>query len=80
MDYLQLINSVPSSTSTAYDMTSLMILDIFNTTTLLGGNSVLLDINKSLPALLLDFSERYKALLWPARTISLAWYVSIVFG
>ena len=81
MYYFQLMKSAPSSASAADDMTALMILAIVNTATLLGGNSVLFDMKKYPPDLLLGFvSERYEASLWPARTISLAWYVSIESG
>ena len=81
MASLQLMNSSPSSASAADDMTSLTILDIVNTATLLVGKSVLLDIKKFPLALLLDFvSERYKASLCPARTISLTWYVMMDYG
>ena len=60
MASLQLMKSAPSSASAADDMTALMILAIFSTDTLLGGNAVLFDINKLPPALLLDFlSEIY---------------------
>ena len=73
---LQLGNSAPGSASVADEMTSLIILAIVNTAPLLGENYMLFDINKFPPALLLAFvSERYKALMWPVRTISLAWYV-----
>ena len=30
--------------------------------------------------LVISFLERYEALLWPAGTISLAWYVTLVSG
>ena len=52
---LKLIRSALSSASSAYDMTALMILEIVNTSPLLGGNAMLLDINKCPPDLLLDF-------------------------
>ena len=50
---LQLMNRATSSAYDADDMTALIILAIFNTAPLLGGNSVLLDINKFPPALLI---------------------------
>ena len=60
MVYLQLMNSAPSSASAADDMTALMILAIANTYPLLGGNAVLLDINKFPPDMLQAFVlERY---------------------
>ena len=81
MVYLQLMNSAPSSASAADDMTALMILAIANTYPLLGGNAVLLDINKFPPDMLQAFvSERYEAFLWPTKTISLAWYVRTASG
>ena len=52
MASLQLMNSYPRSASADYYMTALMILAIFNTAPLLGGNAVLLDIKKFPPALL----------------------------
>ena len=77
---LQLMNNSPSLASTADDMTALMILVIANTAPLLLGNYVVLDIKKCPPALLLAFfSERYKVLLWPDRTISLAWYMMMSY-
>jgi hypothetical protein len=46
-----------------------------------GGLAVLLDMKKCPPARLRAFdSERYDALLCPARTMSLAWYVTIASG
>ena len=81
MDYLQLTKGAPGSASADDDMTALMILAIVNTDPLLGGNAVLFDMKKYPPALLLDFvSEMYKASLCPARSMSLAWYVSIASG
>ena len=81
MDSLQFMNSDPSSASADDDITALMILEIVNTSPLLGGNAVLLDINKFPPALLQAFVvESYKASLWPTRTISLDWYVMTAFG
>ena len=81
MDYLQLIKSDPSSTSSDDDMTTLMILAMVNTAPLLGGNAVLFDMKEFPPALILDFcSESYETLLWPARTMSLVWYVIIALG
>ena len=53
LDYLQLVKSAPSSASDADDMNALMILEIFNTAPLLGGNAVLLDIKKFIPALIM---------------------------
>ena len=38
MAYLQFMNSAPSSASSANDMTALMILEIVNTSPLLGGD------------------------------------------
>ena len=55
MASLQLMKISPSSASTADDMTALMILAIFNTAPLLGGNAMLSDRKKFPPALLLDF-------------------------
>ena len=81
MASLQLMNSATSSASVADDMNALMILTIDNTSTLLGGNTVLFDIKKFPPARFLDlFSERWEASLWSARTISLAWYVIMEYG
>ena len=78
---LKLMKSAPSSASAADDMTTLMILAIVNTDPLLGGNSVLFDIKKCSPDLLMDFvSDKYEALLWLARTMSLAWYASMASG
>ena len=81
MSSLQLINSVPSSASTADEMTALMVLAIVNTNPLLGRNSVSLDIKKFPPDLLLYiFWEKYNAFLWPTRTISPACYVIMSYG
>ena len=81
MDSFQLIDSAPISASTADYVTALMILAIVNTAPLLGGNSVLLYINKFPHDLLLYFvSEMYKLSLWPTSTISLAWYVIMASG
>ena len=81
MTSLQFRNSDPSSASTADDMKVLIILEIMNTDPLLGGNAVLLDINKCTPALRQAFVlERYEASLWPASTISLALYAMISSG
>ena len=81
MACLQFMNSDISSASAADDMMALTILEILNTTPLLGGNAVLLDIKKCLPALIQAYvSERYEAYLWPARNISLAWYVMTEYG
>ena len=81
MASLQFMNSAPSSSSAANDMTALTILEIMNTALLLGWNLVLLDINKCPSALLQDFVlERYNASMWPARTISLDWYVRKASG
>ena len=78
---LQLMNSAPSSASSADYMNALMIFAIVNNAPLLGGKVVLFGINKSPPARLLVFvSERYEASLWPARTISLACYVIMASG
>ena len=75
------MKSAHSSASAADDMTALMNLVIVNTAPLLGGDAVLFDMKKLPPALLLGFvSERYEALLWPARNISLVWYVSMTYG
>ena len=64
------MNSDPSSASAADDMTALIILVIVKNDPLLGGNYVLLDINKRPPTLLLDLVlERYEALLWTTGTI-----------
>ena len=74
MDSLQFMNSDPSSASADDDITALMILEIVNTSPLLGGNAVLLDINKCPPTMLREFVlERYEASLWPASTMLLAW-------
>ena len=76
MASLQFMNSAPISDSTAYDIKALIILEIVNTAQLLGENVGLLDINKCPPAMLRAFVlEKYEVSLWPARTISLAWYV-----
>ena len=81
MDSLQFMNSAPNSASTGDDMTALMILEIVNTAPLLGGNVVLLDINKFPHALLWAFVlERYEVLMWPAWIISLDWYVRKASG
>ena len=81
IDSLLLMNSDPSSVSAADDMTNLIVLEVVNTASLLGGNSVLLGIKKCPLAMLLAFIlERYEALLWPARTISLVWYVMLGYG
>ena len=81
MASLPLMKSAPSSSSGAYDMTTLMILALVNTAPLLGGNAVLFDMRKCPPDFLLDiFSERYEASLWTAMTMSLAWYVSMASG
>ena len=81
MASFQLMKISPSSASAADDMTALMILSIVNNAPFLGGNAVLLDINKCPPDLLLDFvSERYEALLWPPRTFSIAWYAMTAYG
>ena len=62
MASLQLMKSAPSSPYAADDMTVLMILDIVNTDQLFGGNTVLFDMKKCPPDLLLYFvSERYEA-------------------
>ena len=62
IDSLKLMNSAPSLASAADDMTALIILTIFNTAPLFGGNYVLFYINNPPPALLLAFvSERYEA-------------------
>ena len=75
------MKSNPSSASDSDYMTALMILAIFNTDPLLVGNAVLFDMNKFPPVLLLIFvSERYKVLMWPSRTMLLAWYVSMASG
>ena len=75
------MNLAPSSSYAADDMTDFIIFVIFSTAPLLGGNSVFLDINKCPPDLLIYFvSERCEALLCPARTISLAWYVIMASG
>ena len=58
MTSLQLMKSAPSSAFDVDDMTALMILDIFNTATLLGGNAVLFDMKKFPRALLLVFTQR----------------------
>ena len=81
MASLQFMNSAPSSASAVDYTTALMILKTVNTAPLLGGNVVLLDINKCPPALLQAFVlERYEVLMWPSRTISLAWYVRTASG
>ena len=54
MAYLQFMNSAPSSASAADEMAVLIILATVNTDPLLGGNSVLLDIKKCLPDMILD--------------------------
>ena len=58
-----------------------MICGMVKTAPLLGGVSTLLGIKKFLLALLLALlSDRYKALLCPASTILLAWYVTTASG
>ena len=64
MASLQLMKSAPSSASNADEITALMILAIVNTAPLLGGNTLLFDMKKCPPDLLLDFVlERYEASL-----------------
>ena len=75
------MDSATSLASGTDDMTDLIILAIVRTAPFLGGKSVLLEIKKLPSALPLDFvSERYEASMWPARTISLAWYVMMAYG
>ena len=52
---LKFINSDTSSALDDDYMTALVILSIFNTAPLLGGNALLLDVNKCPPSLILDF-------------------------
>ena len=81
MASLKLMNSAPSSASNADGMTALMILAIVKNFPLLGGNAMLLEINQCPPALLQALVlERYEASMWPARIISLAWYVMTESG
>ncbi len=71
----------PHLSLAAEDMTVLIICAIVRMAPLFGGLAVLLDMKKCLPALLRAFDlERYNALLCPARTMSLAWYVTIASG
>ena len=49
MASLQLMKSDPSSDSAADGMTTLMILDIVNTASFLGGTAVLFDMKKCPP-------------------------------
>ena len=75
------MKSALSSASTAEDMTDLMILATVKTDPLLAGYSALLDKKKYPPALLLALdSERYEALMWPASTMLLVWYVMMASG
>ena len=68
----QFMKSALSSASAAEDMTH--ILATVRTEPLLVGYLAVLDKKKCLPALLMALdSERYKALLWPASTMSLLW-------
>ena len=60
MASLKLMKSAPSPASAADDMTALMVLAIVNTAPLLGGNSVLFDMKKYPPDLLLFFYQRGK--------------------
>ena len=81
MASFQLMKIALSSVSDSDGMIALLMLEIFNTDTMLGGNDVMLYINKCPHALLLSFvSERYEASLWTARTISLTWYVMTASG
>ena len=60
MASLRLMKSEPSSDSAADDMTALMILDIVNTASFLGGTAVLFEMKKCPPVMILYFvSERY---------------------
>ena len=66
--------SAPTLALAADDSTALIICNIVNTAPLLVGVSTLFDMNKCPLALLRALlSERYNALLCPARTVSLAW-------
>ncbi len=81
MASLQLMSRASTSASAAKDMTALIICVIVRMAPLFGGLAVLLDMKKCPPAWLRVFdSERYDALLCPARTMSLAWYVTIASG
>ncbi len=78
---LQLMESAPTSASAAEDMTALIICAIVRMMPLFGGLAVLLDMKKCQPARLHVFDlDRYDAMLCPARTMSLAWYVTILSG
>ena len=55
MAYLKLMKSAPNSAYAADDMTALMILGLFNSAILLGGNAVLFYRKNFPPGMLLDF-------------------------
>jgi hypothetical protein len=62
-------------------MIALIICTIVSMAPLFGDLALLLDMIKCPPVWLRAFdSERYNALLWPARTMSLARYVTIASG
>ena len=74
-----LMNSAPNSASAADDMTALIIIwEILRTAPLLRGMFSFPAMNMWPPARLRALaSDKYEASLWMARTISLAWNVSI---
>ncbi len=73
-----LMNRAPNSAFAADDMTAQIICEMLRMAPLLKGISSLPAMNMWPPAWLRAFSlERYDALLWIARTILLARYVSI---
>ncbi len=81
MASLQLMQRAPTSASAAKDMTALIISAIVRMAPLFGGLAVLLDMKKCPPTRLHAFDlERHDALLCSARTMSLAWYVTIASG
>ena len=71
------INRAPSSASAADDITARIICEMLRTAPLFAGMSLFDDINMCPPARLGALgSDKYNALLWTARTMSLALYVS----
>ena len=73
MAVFALMNRAPSSASAADDMTARIIWEMLRTAPLLMGILSFPAMNMWPPARLRDLgSERYDALLWIARTMSLA--------
>ena len=69
-----LMNKAPSSASATDDMTAWIICEMLRTAPLLTGISSFPTMYIWPPARLRDLgSERYDALLWIARIMSLAW-------